>query len=65
MIMSRKSSTRFSSLGKSALWVKIVKKLKNLEKKKEVVEEGAPARRVIRAGTRLAADRSLPYHNYS
>ena len=44
---------------------KILKNLKNLEISENFVEGGAPALRVIRAGTRLTVHRSLPYENNS
>ena len=44
-------------------FVKISKILKNLGKIENFHEEGVPALRVIRAGTRLTVHRSLPYRN--
>ena len=57
--MSRKSSIDSGGSKKLSFLVEISRKMKNL-KKYEIVEKGAPALRVIQAGTRLTVHRSLP-----
>ena len=48
---------------KLEMLVEILNILKNLEILENSFEGGAPALRVIRAGTRLTVHRSLPYGN--
>ena len=58
--MLRKSSIGSELFGKVQLLVEIPKILGNLEIIINFFEGGAPALRVIRAGTRLTVHRSLP-----
>ena len=59
MIMPEKSSIGFSGFEKLIFLVKISKFYK-IPKISKIFEGGAPALRVIRAGTRLTVHRSLP-----
>ena len=61
--MRGKSSIGFSGFEKFRFLMKILKirKISKIWKN----EEGAPALRVIRAGTRLTVHRSLPYSSFS
>ena len=52
---------RFQVFQKLSFLVKISKILKNVEKVKNFYERGVSALRIIRAGTRLTVDRSLPW----
>ena len=63
--MSEKSSIGFSGFEKMTFLVEILKISEMLEKNYKSIEGGAPALRVIRAGTRLTVHRSLPYLNHS
>ena len=60
MIMLGESSIGFSGFEKLTFLVEISKISKILEKNDNFIEGGAPALRVIRAGTRLTVHRSLP-----
>ena len=59
--MPGKSSIGFSGFEKLTFLVEISKISKILEKNDKTIEGGAPALRVIRAGTRLTVHRSLPW----
>ena len=61
MIMPWKISIGSGGFRKLSFLIEISKVLNILEKMKNV-EEGAPALRVIRAGTRLMVHRALPQH---
>ena len=62
--MLRKSSIGSELFRKCSIFVEIPKIPKTHENSK-IMEGGAPALRVIRAGTRLTVHRSLPYQNRS
>ena len=62
--MPGKSSIGFSGFEKLTFLVEILK-FSKISEISNVFEEGAPALRVIRAGTRLTVHRSLPYQNHS
>ena len=57
--MPEKSSIGFSGFEKLTFFVEI-SKFSEISKNLKIFEGGAPALRVIRAGTRLTVHRSLP-----